>query len=133
MEGIYSRMLLRLIRLLPTSPTWSCYRTLSRGKCSWRRQDIVVKVRIRNTARVIQTKSSGNAPKVTKNTSKEKVCQDFNANNCKSRGDTVVVGIIVKHACSYCYTVYTVKMYSHIVQDCFRRTTDQAKDSEKNS
>ena len=106
---------------------------IEQAKCSWKRPDMVEKVRIQNTSRVIQTKSSGNAPKVSKNTSKEKVCQDFNANNCKSHGDHVVDGIIVKHACSYCFQEVG-KMYSHKVQDCFRRSsTDQAKDSQKNS
>ena len=42
------------------------------GKFSWWRPDTVKKVRIRNTARVIQAKSSGNAPKARKNTSKER-------------------------------------------------------------
>ena len=106
---------------------------IERGKCSWRRPDMVEKVRIRNTARVIQTKNNASAPKSYKNSSKEKVCTEFNANNCKSRGDHVVDGIINKHACSHCFQEVG-KMYGHKLQDCFRRkSSDLAKDAQKNS
>ena len=76
---------------------------INRGKCSWRRPDAIEKTRIRNTARVITTKARGTAPKSGKHNSRDKVCTDFNSNNCKFPGDHIGDGQIVKHACSFCF------------------------------
>ena len=76
---------------------------IERRKCSWRRPDAIEKIRIRNTSRVISTKASGTAPKTGKHSSRDKVCTDFNSNNCKFPGDHIVYGQIVKHTYSYCF------------------------------
>ena len=101
---------------------------IERGKCSWRRPDVVEKIRIRNTARVIAPKPSANAAKGAKSSSREKICQDFNSNTCKHPSDHIVNGEIVKHACSYCYKEVN-KLCYHKLQDCLRRkATDNSKD-----
>ena len=105
---------------------------IERGKCSWRRQDQIEKIRIRNTARVISQKN-GTAPKTAKTSSKDKVCFDFNANTCKFASDHVVDGHIMKHACSYCHK-QVGKLFYHKLQDCIRRRApDAEKDNSKNS
>ena len=105
---------------------------IERGKCSWRRQDQIEKIRIRNTARVINQKN-GTAPKTAKTSSKDKVCFDFNANTCKFASDHVVDGHIMKHACSYCHK-QVGKLFYHKLQDCIRRRApDAEKDNSKNS
>ena len=106
---------------------------IERGKCSWKRPDAIEKIRIRNTARVISTKASGTAPKTAKHSSRDKVCTDFNSNNCKFPGDHIVDGQIVKHACSYCFKE-TGRICHHKVQDCIRRkNSDSNKDTAKQS
>ena len=106
---------------------------IERGKCSWKRPDAIEKIRIRNTARVISTKASGTATKTAKHSSRDKVCTDFNSNNCKFPGDHMVDGQIVKHACSYCFKE-TGRMCYHKVQDCIcRKNSDSSKDTAKQS
>ena len=105
---------------------------IERGKCSWRRPDVVEKIRIRNTARVISQKS-GTSPKTGKTTSKDKICFDFNANTCKFTSDHVVDGQIMKHACSYCHK-QVGKLCYHKLQDCIQRWgSDAEKDNPKHS
>ena len=70
------------------------YGQIERGKCSWRTPDLVEKIWIRNTARVKQKSFK---------TTKDKLCADYNTNNCHYSPDHVVDGVIHKHACSYCH------------------------------
>ena len=101
---------------------------LERGKCSWRRPDVVEKIRIWNTARVIASKPSVNAAKGAKTSNRDKICQNFYANTCKHLSDHIVSGEIVKHACSFCYKEVN-KLCYHKAQDCLRRkSTDRSKD-----
>ena len=89
------------------------------------------KVRIRNTARAILQKPSGNADKTGKITTKDKICLDYNANGCKFMSDHIIYGQIVKHACSHCFKEVG-KFYYHKVQDCIRRRGSEAtKDNAK--
>ena len=83
-----------------------------------------------NTARVIQPKSV-NMAKGGKQVSKDKICQDFKSNKCKSRSDHVIDGNIIKDARSYCFQEVGT-FYAHILQDCFRRrSTDPTKEVQR--
>ena len=75
---------------------------IERGKCSWRSPDLVEKIRIQNTARVIAQKPASTQPKSFKST-KDKLCPDYNTNNCRFSSDHVVDSVIHKHACLYCH------------------------------
>ena len=101
---------------------------IERGKCSWRRPDVVEKIRIRSTARVIAPKPSVNAGKGAKSSNREKISHDFYLNTCKHPSDHIVNGEIVQHACSYCYKEVN-KLCYHKLQECLRRkATDNSKD-----
>ena len=93
---------------------------IERGKVTWRRPDAVEKIRIRNTARVISQKISGNTPKTGNYTAKDKTCVDYNTNGCKFASDHVIDGQIVKHACSHCHKEVG-KYYYHKLQECMRQ------------
>ena len=104
---------------------------MERGKVTWRRPDMVEKIRIRNTARVIPAKSNPTNTRDNKGAAKDKICEDFNKNDCKFSSDHVVGGQIWKHACSYCFKEVGRYCY-HKTQDCLRRRTgDQGKDKVK--
>ena len=89
---------------------------IERGKCTWRNPDKIEKNRIRNTARVINTKESPSQPKISKTSNHEKLCQDYNSNNCQQSADHIQNGQILKHACSYCFQEVG-KFCQHKVQD----------------
>ena len=104
---------------------------MERGKVTWRHPDAVEKIRIRNTARVISAKTNPPNTKDNKSSNKDKICEDFNKNECKSSSDHVVAGQIWKHACSYCFKEVG-RFFYHKVQDCLRRrTAEQGKDKPK--
>ena len=48
------------------------------------------KIRIRNTARVIPAKSNPTNTKDNKGAAKDKICEDFNKNDCKFSSDHAV-------------------------------------------
>ena len=103
---------------------------IERGKCSWRSPDLVEKIRIRNTARVIAQKPVSTQPKSFKS-SKDKLCPDYNSNSCRFSSDHVVDGVIHKHACSYCHQEVG-RWFSHKIHDCMRRkATESNKDIKK--
>ena len=93
---------------------------IERGKCTWRDADTIEKIRIRNTARVIQPKAANSNQKQHKNGQKEIICADYSGNTCKHSTDHVVEGKIHRHACSYCMQEVG-KLCFHRVQDCLRR------------
>ena len=93
---------------------------IERGKCSWRDPDQTEKIRIRNTARIIQPKSTNIPQKQPKNNQREIICMDYTKNTCKFTADHVVDGKIHRHACSYCLQEVG-KLCFHKVQDCMRR------------
>ena len=99
---------------------------IERGKCSWRHPDMVEKIRIRNTARIITPNPTTASTRNVKR-SKDKICTDFNSNNCKYTSDHIVDGVIHKHACSYCYQEVG-RLCNHKIHDCLRR---KAGDSNK--
>ena len=104
---------------------------IERGKCSWRSPDMVEKIRIRNTARIIATKPAIVQHKASKG-SKDKICTDFNAGSCSFTADHVVDGVIVKHACSYCHQTVG-KLCLHRMQDCIRKKNSTSKDNNKSN
>ena len=97
---------------------------IERSKCSWREPDHVEKVRIRNTARVIQPKAANSNQKPHKSNQKEIICTDYAANSCKHPADHVVEGKIHRHECSFCLQEVG-KLCYHKVQDCLRRKGSQ--------
>ena len=101
---------------------------IERGECSWRSPDTVEKNRIRNTARIITPKQTTALGKGNK----DKICGDFNSNNCKFSSDHVVDGVIKKHACSYCYQEVG-RLCLHKVQDCIRKKTSSSKEPSKST
>ena len=105
---------------------------IERGKCTWRNTDKIEKIRIRNTARVINTKQPPSQTKSSKSSNHEKVCQDYNANNCQQSADHIQNGQILKHACSYCFQE-AGKFCQHKVQDCIRRRNNEQKNSKNSS
>ena len=92
---------------------------IERGKCSWRAPDLVEKIRIWNTARVIAQKSSSTQPKRSKST-RGKLCADYNTNNCHYSSDHVVDGVIHQQACSYGHQEVR-RWFPHKIHDCLRR------------
>ena len=63
---------------------------IERGKCSWRDSDQIEKVRICNTAHIIQTKVTTSQQKQSKSSQKEFTCGDYTNNTCKFSADHVV-------------------------------------------
>ena len=104
---------------------------IERGKLSWRNPDQVDKVRIRNTARVIMAKNTPQIHKQSKTSSKDKICEDYNDNNCTHQSDHVVNGLIHKHACQYCFA-QVGRFCNHKLQDCLRKKTKEARDTNSN-
>ena len=105
---------------------------IEKGKCTWRNPDKIEKIRIRNTARVINTKQIHSQPKISKINNHEKVCQDYNSNNCQQSADHIQNGQILKHACSYCFQEVG-KFCQHQVQDCIRRRNNEQRNSKNSS
>ena len=89
------------------------------GKSSWSTPDLVEKIRIQNTARVIAQKPTSTQPKNFKST-KDKLCLDYNSNNCCYSLDHIVDGVIHKHACSYCHQEVG-RWFPHKIHNCMRR------------
>ena len=104
---------------------------IERGKCSWRSPDMVEKIRIRNTARIIATKPVTAQSKANKGTT-DRICRDFNTGSCSHTADHVIDGVIVKHACSYCHQTVG-KLCFHKVQDCIRKKNNTSKESSKSN
>ena len=93
---------------------------IERGKCSWWNTDLVEKNCFRNMAGVITSKqNSGPSGKSNKSNSKEKICTQFNNNNCKQGSDHMQDRVIYKHCCSYCHQE-SGRFYAHKVQHCLR-------------
>ena len=90
---------------------------IERGKSSWRDPDQTEKIRIRNTARIIQPKSTNSQQKQSKSSQKEIICGDYTKNTYKFTADHVVEGKIHRHACSYCLQEVG-KLCFNRVQDC---------------
>ena len=100
---------------------------IERGKCSWHFPDLVQKIRIR----VIAQKPASTQPKSFKST-KDKLCPNYNSNNCHYSSDHVVDSVIHKHACSYCQQEVG-RWFSHKIHDCMRRKAAESnKEPEKN-
>ena len=86
---------------------------IERGKVSWRHPDQILKIRLRNTARVI-------TPKTTRHTGRDKICNGFNDSSCRQPSDHIVNNVIHKHACSYCFEEVG-KFCQHKGQDYIRK------------
>ena len=100
---------------------------IERWKCTWRNLDKVKKIRIQNTAHIITPKQTSSQQKTSKGNYREKVCQDYNANNCQQSADHVHNGQILKHTCSYCFQEMG-EFCQHKVQDSIRRFSNEQKD-----
>ena len=59
---------------------------IERGRCTWRQPDVLEKIRIRNTTRVIAPKQPTTQTNKPKTNPFAKVCKDFNNNTCKQPG-----------------------------------------------
>ena len=105
---------------------------IEREKCTWRNPDTIEKIRIRNTAHVINTKQTPSQPKISKISNHEKVCQDYKCNNCQQSADHIQNGQILKHAWSYCFQEVG-KFCQHKVQDCIRRRNNEQKNFKNSS
>ena len=93
---------------------------IERGNCSWKHPDVIEKIRIRSTARVINPRGTQQTSKPDKQNAKDIICNDYNASTCKHSSDHIVEGQIHKHACAFCYQKVG-KLCLHKQQDCLRQ------------
>ena len=105
---------------------------IERGRCNWRQPDLVEKVRIRNTARIITPKGQQSQASKTKHNPYVKICKEFNANSCSQPTDHILDGCILKHACSFCHQEVG-RFCQHKVQDCIRRRGGGNSNNKQNS